>query len=264
MLHVQSRSMIAMSLAGLALGSVGCAKDPSKDAPAAKVSEPSAEAAKEAPKEAAKEEPKVAEVAKAGAVAGAPAAAAPTAAPAANPAPFAAPAGALRLMGTVHFIGSKVTGRHEGHFKEFSGYFVPKDGKAEGAALGFEVKTASVEEIVKERNEWTEKLETHLKSPDFFDVEKFPTATFVSSEIAAGGDAAVAGTTHTIKGKLTLRGVTKDVAFPVTIALTGKDISAKAEFSINRKDFGIMYTGKADDLIRDGVVLVINVTATLP
>jgi len=263
MLQVQTRSLLAMSLAGLALTSTGCAKDPSKDAPAAKVAEPAAEANKEAPKEAAKEEPKAAEAAKAGAVAPAPAAAAPAAA-APSTAPFAAPNGSVRLMGSVNFVGSKVTGRHEGHFKEFSGYFVPKDGKAEGAALGFEVKTASLEEIVKERNEWTEKLETHLKSPDFFDVEKFPTASFISSEIAAGGDAAVAGTTHTIKGRLTLRGVTKDVAFPVTIALTGKDISAKAEFSINRKDFGIMYTGKADDLIRDGVVLVINVTATLP
>jgi polyisoprenoid-binding protein YceI len=68
-------------------------------------------------------------------------------------------------------------------------------------------------------------------------------------------------TTHTVKGKLTLHGVSKIVTFPATIALSGKEVSGKAEFSINRKDFGIAYAGKADDLIRDGVVLKIDVKA---
>jgi polyisoprenoid-binding protein YceI len=175
--------------------------------------------------------------------------------------PVAAPpavsrrAGPMALTGAIHAIGSKVTGQHDINFKEFTGYFAAKDGKAEGGAIGFEVKVASLEEVVKERNEWVEKFEGHMKSPDFFDVEKFPTATFVSTEIKAGGHPAAAGSTHTIKGNLTLRGVTKVTTFPATIAINGEDVTGTAEFSINRKDFGIVYAGQADDLIRDGVVL---------
>ncbi|MBI5610445.1 MAG: YceI family protein [Deltaproteobacteria bacterium] len=227
-----------------------CAKDPSKDAPAAKVEEPK----KEEPKA---EEPKVE----------APAAATPVAAPAAASPTATGPAltfPGVALTGSIHATGSKVTGSHELNFKEWKGSFEAKDGKAEGGKLEFQVQMASLEEVVKERNEWVDKLEGHLKSPDFFDVAVQPTAAFVASEIKAGGDAAVAGTTHTIKGSLTLKGTTKEVTFPATIAVAGKDVTAKAEFSINRKDFGIVYAGKPDDLIRDGVVLKIDLKATLP
>ena len=120
------------------------------------------------------------------------------------------------------------------------------------------LKTASVVCDVASRNDWTPKLEEHLKGADFFDVAKFPTATFASTEIKAGGE----GGSHTVKGNLTIHGVTKLVTFPATITVKGKDVSGKSEFSINRKDFGIAYAGKADDLIRDGVVLKIDVKAT--
>ncbi len=249
-----SRYSFTLVLVG-AVALSACAKDPSKAAPAAKVEEPKKEEPKaEEPK---KEEPKVE----------APAAASPVAAPAAASPTAAAPAltfPGIALTGSIHAIGSKVTGSHELNFKEWKGSFEAKDGKAEGGKLEFQVQMASLEEVVKERNEWAEKLEGHLKSPDFFDVGAQPTATFVASEIKAGGDAAVAGTTHTIKGNLTLKGTTKEVTFPATIAIAGKDVSAKAEFSINRKDFGIVYAGKPDDLIRDGVVLKIDLKATLP
>lgn len=169
---------------------------------------------------------------------------------AAAPAAKAAP-----LTGTIGFVGSKVTGSHTGDFKKWTGSVTLAGGKAEGGKLEFTVQTASVVADEASRNDWTAKLEEHLKSPDFFDVAKFPTASFTSTEIKAGGS----GGTHTIKGNLTLRGVTKVVTFPATIAVKGGEISGKTEFSINRKDFGLVYAGKADDLIRDGVVLKIDV-----
>ena len=222
----------------------GCAKDPSKEAPAAKVSEP-------APEEA-KPEEKPAEPAPAPTPAAAPAAA-PT------PAAAAAPEG-IALAGTIGAIGSKVTGSHEMQFKDFKAALALKDGKAEGGKLTFTVQTASLTEI--DANPMKEKFEGHMKSPDFFDVEKFPTAAFESSDISAkAGDK---GATHLIKGKLTLKGVTKDVEFPAAVTVAGKDISGKAEFSINRKDFGIVFAGMPNDLIRDGVVLKIDIKATLP
>lgn len=252
------RSLAAAAVLSLAVAANGCAKDPSKEVPAAKVEEKAPEAEKPADKPA---EPAATD--KPAEAPAAPTAAAAPAAPAAAPAAFSVPAGSTALTGTVRAIGSKVTGSHELNFKEFTGYFAAKDGKAEGGAIGFEVKVASLEEIVKERNEWVDKFEGHMKSPDFFDVEKFPTATFVSTEIKAGGDPAAAGSTHTIKGNLTLRGTTKETTFPATIAINGKDVTGKAEFSINRKDFGIVYAGKPDDLIRDGVVLKLDLKGSL-
>ena len=231
------RSLLVVASLSAFAALAGCAKDPSKDAPAAKVSEPAPEAPEEKP-----------------------AAPAPTVAPAAAPSPTAAaPAEAIALTGKISFIGSKVTGSHNGEFTDWKGTIALKDSKAEGGKLEFTVQMASL--ITTDANPMKEKLEGHLKSPDFFDVVKFPTASFTSSEIVAGGPN---GATHTVKGKLTLRGVTKDIEFPATLAIAGKDISGKTEFSINRKDFGIVYAGMPNDLIRDGVVIRIDAKATLP
>lgn len=233
------RTFVLASTAATALVTSGCAKDPSKEAPAAKVSDPVPEAAPEAKPEEKPAEP----------------------APAASPTAAAEPAlEGIALSGTVSAVGSKVTGSHALTFKEWKGALLLKDGKPDGGKLTVIIQAASVDET--SDNMMKEKLVGHLKSPDFFDVEKFPTASFVSSDITAAPGPN--GATHKVKGKLTLRGVTKDVEFDAAIALAGKDLTGKTEFSINRKDFGIVYTGKADDLIRDGVVLKIDAKATLP
>ena len=103
------------------------------------------------------------------------------------------------------------------------------------------------------------KLTEHLKSPDFFDVAKFPQATFASSKIKSGSEK---GATHTVTGTLDLHGVKKTVTFPATIKVEADAVSVASEFAINRKDFGIVYAGKADDLIRDEVVLKLSVKAS--
>lgn len=254
-MKLYSRTTLITLALSLAVGAAGCSKDPTKDVPAAKVEEPK------------KEEPKAEPAAapEAASPVAAPAAASPVAAPeAATPAAAALTFPGVALTGSIQAIGSKVTGAHTLNFKEWKGAVELKDGKPEGGKLEFEIQVGSLEEVVEKRSEWVDKFEGHMKSEDFFDVGKFATATFVASEIKAGGDAAVAGSTHTIKGNLTLRGVTKEVTFAATVAVAGKDVTAKSEFKINRKDFGIVYAGKADDLIRDDVALKIDVKATLP
>ena len=99
-------------------------------------------------------------------------------------------------------------------------------------------------------------LTTHLKTADFFDVAKYPKATFVSTKIEPN---TANGATHTITGNFDLHGVKKSISFPAAIQLGPDSVSANAEFSINRKDFGIVYAGKADDLIRDGVVIKLTI-----
>ena len=58
-----------------------------------------------------------------------------------------------------------------------------------------------------------------------------------------------------------LRGTTKAITFPGTVTAQGEDFHLKAKFSINRKDFNIRYPGKPDDLIRDEVVIDLDLLA---
>jgi polyisoprenoid-binding protein YceI len=152
----------------------------------------------------------------------------------------------------VGFVGSKVTGKHEGKFTTFTGSISLAGGKAEGGKIKVEIDLGSVKTD-------QEKLDGHLKTKDFFDVEKFPKAIFTSTEIKAGGEK---GATDTVTGDLELHGVKKTITFPATITVTPDGATGTAEFSINRKDFGLVYPGKPDDLIRDDVGLKLSLKAT--
>ena len=150
---------------------------------------------------------------------------------------------------TIGFIGSKVTGSHTGGFKLFKGTFDVVPTKLESSKITAEIDTNSIFTD-------TDGLTNHLKSPEFFDVAKFPTSTFVSTGIEAGSkDPKAKEATHTVTGNLTLHGVTKSISFPAKIAVSGDNATLDSEFFINRQDFGITYPGKANDLIRDEVVI---------
>ena len=156
---------------------------------------------------------------------------------------------------TIGFVGSKVTGSHTGGFKLFKGTFEVVPTKLESSKITAEIDTNSIFTD-------TDRLTNHLKSPEFFDVAKFPTSTFVSTGIEAGAkDPKAKDATHTVTGNLTLHGVTKSISFPAKIAVSGDKATLDSEFFINRKDFGIMYPGKANDLIRDEVVIKLAVHA---
>ena len=151
----------------------------------------------------------------------------------------------------IEFIGSKVTGKQNGSFGDFSGQ-VDYAGSPENSRVNITIK---IESITTDAPDLTK----HLKTADFFDVAKYPEATFVSTAIKPGGEK---GATHTVTGNLTLHGVTKAITFPATINVTPDAATVESSFSINRKDFGINYAGAADNLIRDDVVLTLHVRAT--
>jgi polyisoprenoid-binding protein YceI len=152
----------------------------------------------------------------------------------------------------VEFTGSKVTGKHDGGFKSLSGKIDLVNGKPEESSVEVEIDTTSVYSD-------DESLTKHLTSRDFFEVEKFPKASFKSTSIVA--DASKGADAYTVTGDFDLHGVSKSVTFPATIRAGAESVDVNAEFSINRKDFGIVYTGTADDLIRDDVVIRLNLKA---
>jgi len=150
----------------------------------------------------------------------------------------------------VEFVGSQVTGSHNGSFGDFSGQ-IDFAGTPEQSRVNVTIKTDSITAD-------DPKLTNHLKTADFFDVAKFPEASFVSTAIKAGGEG---GASHTVTGNLTLHGVTKSITFPATINVTPDTATVESTFSINRKDFGINYAGPADNVIRDNVVLSLHIRA---
>jgi polyisoprenoid-binding protein YceI len=151
----------------------------------------------------------------------------------------------------IGWVGAKVTGKHEGAFGKFSGQVLLVGGDATKSSVKAEIMTASISTD-------QEKLVGHLKSPDFFNVERFPTARFQSTRIENGGER---GATHTVTGNLELHGVTKSIRFPANISWAADSVTVKSEFGINRKDFGIVYPGKPDDLIKDDVLIRLNLVA---
>jgi polyisoprenoid-binding protein YceI len=149
----------------------------------------------------------------------------------------------------VGWVGSKVTGKHEGGFATFKGTVDVEGGAPEKSKVNVEIQTDSLTSD-------TEQLTGHLKSPDFFDTKAQPKASFVSTEIKKGGDK---GASHTVTGNLTIKGISKSITFPATITLTGDAANVDAEFSINRRDFSLNYAGKPNDLIRDDVVIKLTI-----
>ncbi len=182
---------------------------------------------------------------------------APTPSPNAPAAPEATPpAGTQRLTlspasSRIEFVGRKVTASHEGRFNQFSGSLDLNPEHVEESRVNVVIQMNSVQVE-------PERLRGHLMSPDLFNVAQFPTATFTTTSIRPGG---ADGATHTVTGNLTLHGQTRGVTFPARIAVTPAAATATAEFTINRREFGIIYPGMPDDLIRDDVTIRLNLSA---
>jgi polyisoprenoid-binding protein YceI len=147
------------------------------------------------------------------------------------------------------FTGAKVTGKHEGSFGAFTGTIQLDDSNPERGSVSVDIDMPSLSVDAP-------KLTGHLKSPDFFDVAKFPKARFVSTSVKGGGEN---GASHTVTGNLEMHGVTKSITFPATIRPHGDGVDVDAEFAINRKDFGVVYPGAPDDLIKDEILIKLQV-----
>jgi len=152
----------------------------------------------------------------------------------------------------IEFVAAKVTRSHQGSFKRFAGTldFVPKYWPDSRVKIDIDTDSVVTDE---------DQLTAHLKTADFFDVAKYPKATFASTKIEGSrgldGPAGDGRDSVNVTGNFELHGIKKSITFPATIEVTPDSVSVNAEFAINRKDFGLLYPGKADDLIRDGVVI---------
>lgn len=127
-----------------------------------------------------------------------------------------------------------------GQFAEFDGTIEMNPADPAASSVEFTVKVASIDTDVADRDQ-------HLRSEDFFHVEKYPEITFESTKITKTGD-----NTYAVTGDLTMRGVTKQITLPVTFLgeLVDPWGNTKAGFetaiTLNRKDFGISWNKALD------------------
>ncbi len=141
-----------------------------------------------------------------------------------------------------HLVVSKVRGK----FAKWSGTIRMDEHDLARAEVDVSIETASVDTGVEQRD-------NHLRSPDFFDVEKFPQLRFTSKKVEALG-----GDELRVTGDLTMHGVTREVTLEVEHAGRAKDPwgGARAGFSarttLDRKDFGLGW----NQLLEAGGVLV--------
>ncbi len=149
-----------------------------------------------------------------------------------------------------HMMVSKVRGR----FDKFEGTIVTTEDP-----LGSSV-TASVD--LSSINTGQEQRDAHIRSADFFEVEKYPAMTFTSTAVKEAEEGLV------LEGDLSLKGVTRSVAFTLEVNGIGPDayggtrVGFSATTQINRNDFGLSFNGPIPG-VSGGVIVSDNVTINL-
>jgi polyisoprenoid-binding protein YceI len=144
-----------------------------------------------------------------------------------------------------------------GEFSGLSGVLKLDETDYTRSTVEVSIPTASVRTV-------DERLDDHLKNADFFDVEKFPTLTFISTKVRSTG-----GRNYAVTGDLMIHGVTRsvtvtvnDVSEPSNDPWGNQRIGLSASTTINRKDFGIIWNTALDSggvLVGDEVSIALDV-----
>jgi polyisoprenoid-binding protein YceI len=166
---------------------------------------------------------------------------------------------------TVGFIGTKPTGQHSGVFSLKEGSVTVKEGAI--TAGNFVVDVASFK-VTDADTAGASKLKGHLSSGDFFDVAKFPTASFEVTKVEVYDSTKIKSilpnATHIISGNLKLKDSTKNISFPANVAISETNVTATADFNIDRSLWGLSYGNNkslGDKFIRPEVNIKLNFVA---
>jgi polyisoprenoid-binding protein YceI len=167
-------------------------------------------------------------------------------------------------LSTIGWVGKKVTGQHNGTIQFKSGQVLVKGKQITGGTFVVDMTTLKNTDLTDAESNG--KLVGHLKSDDFFSVEKHPTATFVITSIKAlQGDPS--GNNATFTGNLTIKGKTNPLRFPAKIGVKNGVAAASGTATVDRTKYDIRYGSKTffesigDKAIDDAFTLTFNVIA---
>ena len=153
---------------------------------------------------------------------------------------------------TITWNAKKVTGEHSGTVNFQEGNLIFKNGKVAGGNFTVDMTSLTTTDLT---GDWKAKLDGHLKSEDFFSIEKFKTSTLAFKKIADKGNGV-----YTITADLTIKGITN----PVTFDLAVKGATASSVVKIDRTKYNIKYGSKSffesigDKAINDDFDLTVN------
>ncbi len=166
---------------------------------------------------------------------------------------------------TLTWNGKKVTGEHTGTVKLSGGTLQVKDGKLVGGEFTADMTSLTDTDLTDAG--YNAKLVGHLKSDDFFGVEKYPTSTFKITKVEPIANAKAGEANYTITGDMTIKGKTNPVTFPAVVTINGNSATAKAKATIDRAKYDIRYGSKSffdnlgDKVINDEFTVDINLVA---
>jgi polyisoprenoid-binding protein YceI len=160
----------------------------------------------------------------------------------------------------LNWAAKKATGAHNGEVKISNGLFSTENNILKSGSFDIDLNTITDADLTDQAA--NNKLISTLKSETFFSTEKFPKANFVITSATK-----TSGQEYTIKGKLTIKGITNDVSFPATVAVDGKKLNAIAKITVDRTKYDIKFRSKnffenlGDNVIYDDFDLNVNLTA---
>jgi len=163
------------------------------------------------------------------------------------------------------WTGEKILGKHWGTVKIKNGTISNNNNKMTGS---FEIDmTTIVADDLKKDKSTHDKLVGHLKSDDFFSVDKFSTSTFIIKKMDKYNPKKGENYNYMITGDLTIKGITHEIRFPAKIDINNNELKAKAEFTIDRTKWNIRYgsgtffDNLGDKAIYDDIKFELNLIA---
>lgn len=163
---------------------------------------------------------------------------------------------------TVAWVGKKVTGQHNGTINLTGGRLEMDDnGNLTGGIFTIDMTSLVSLDLT---GGTKEKLEGHLKSDDFFGVEKYPTSTFVITKAVPQGPGK-----YKIVGNLTIKSTTQEIQFPANVEVKDGKVTATADITIDRSKYDVRYGSGSffDDLgdktIYDNFDLSVSLVANM-
>ena len=175
---------------------------------------------------------------------------------------FVAPATVSKTESQIRWEASKVTGTHWGYVPLKNATLDYSGGKIKGGSFDMDMVNLTVEDLTDAKSKGN--LTGHLKSDDFFSVEKFNTSSFKITEAKSSN-----GTDYTITGNLTIKGITQKVSFPAKVSVAGKKVTATGQIKFDRTKFeikfrsGSYFPDLADKMIYDEVKLDVKLVAAI-
>lgn len=161
----------------------------------------------------------------------------------------------------VTWTAKKVTGEHTGILSVGKGSVMVENSKVAGAQLSIDMNSIVCTDIKDEGT--NQKFVGHLKSDDFFSVEKFPMASFEITSMKPGSN----GVEYNVKGKMIIKGISNEISFPAKVTMANGTVKAVGTAKLDRTKWNIRYgsgkffEGLGDKMIYDEFEIKFDISA---